>query len=134
MMNRTDVHRLFHSQFGVADLAQLVSLGLAPSTVLRTQRRGAITPVLPGVFQVAGGELSFRGKAMAAQLHGGYRRVLSGTPAGALGGARGKPMTRVQITVGGKVRTHPAPWMRGRPSVLDRQSHVVTRDDGLRLA
>ena len=134
MMNRADVHQLFHSQFGVADLAQLVSLGLSPSTVLRTQRRGAIAPVLPGVFQVAGGELSFRGKAMAAQLHGGYRSFLSGTTAAALWGARAMPMNRVEITVVGKVRTHPAPWMRVRRSVLDRDDDVVTRDDGLRLA
>ena len=43
-------------------------------------------------------------------------------------------MNRVEITVVGKVRTHPAPWMRVRRSVLDRDEDVVTRDDGLRLA
>ena len=92
------------------------------------------SPVLPGVFQVAGGELSFRGKAMAAQLHGGYRSFLSGTTAAALWGARAMPVNRVEITIVGKVRTHPAPWMRVRRSVLDRDDDVVTRDDGLRLA
>ena len=44
------------------------------------------------------------------------------------------PVNRVEITVVGKVRTHPAPWMRVRRSVLDRDDDVVTRDDGLRLA
>jgi hypothetical protein len=44
------------------------------------------------------------------------------------------PMNRVEITVVGKVRTHVAPWVRVRRSVLDRASDIVTRDDGLRLA
>ena len=44
------------------------------------------------------------------------------------------PVSRVEITVVGKVRTHVAPWVRVRRSVLDRDDDIVTRDDGLRLA
>ena len=133
-MNRADVHDLFHSQFGVADLAQLLRLGVASSTVLRAQQRGTIEPVLPGVFQIAGTRLSLHGRAMAAQLHCGYRSFLSGTTAAALYGLRAMPVNRVEITVVGKVRTHVAPWVRVRRSVLDRETDIVTRDDGLRLA
>ena len=45
------------------------------------------------------------------------------------------PVNRVEITVVGKVRTHVAPWVRVRRSVLDRDDrHRHARDDGLRLA
>ena len=120
-MNRADVHQLFHSQFGVADLAQLVSLGLSPSTVLRTQRRGTIEPVLPGVFQIAGTRCQ-----PARTGHGGPAALwVSELPQrhdgrGRCRGARAMPMSRVEITIVGKVRTHPAPWVRVRRSVLDR--------------
>ena len=85
-MNRADVHELFHSQFGVADLAQLLRLGVASSTVLaRPAARARSNRSCPGCSRSPAPRLSLaRTRRWRRQLHCGYRSFLSGTTAAAL--------------------------------------------------
>ncbi len=87
MMNRADVHHLFHSQYGVADLAQLARSGCRRAPCCARSAVGRSHPSCPGSSRSPAGTCrSLHGRAMAAQLHGGYRSFLSGTTAAALVG------------------------------------------------
>lgn len=70
---------LFSSQHGVATLGQLIALRLSPRTIGCARERGELTPVLPGVYRLGGGEPSFEARAMAVQLHCGEACFLTGT-------------------------------------------------------
>jgi hypothetical protein len=125
----------FVRQYGVASRSQLVALGISRWSLRRWSHGGTITPVLPGVYALAGTKLSFEGRCMAVQLHFGASAYLSGTTAAALLGARSMPRARVVVTVEPTAYVADVPdWVRVRRSAWRVEGDVSTRADGLRLS
>jgi hypothetical protein len=134
-MNRPDVMALFARQHWVASVGQLVEKKVSPSAIHRARRRGLVVSPARGVVAVAGVELSFEGRALAAQLAVAREAFVSGPSAGVLHGLRAMPRSRVEITVMENRRLIPPSWCRVvRTSWIDEERDVIARDDGIRFA
>lgn len=134
-LDHPDVLGLFADQFGVADTAQLVARNVSPRTIGRARQRGTLVPVLRGVHRLASSPVSFRGRAMAVQLHVGPDSFLTGTTAGALYGLKAMPMRTIQVAIPVSVRTMLPTWVRStRTNWINSERDVVVRSDGLRVA
>lgn len=133
-MNRVDILSLFESQFGVADVAQLATLGVMPRTISRARHRGTIVVVLPGVYRFPGAPLGFESKAMAVQLHCGVHSYLSGQTAAALYGFRGMGRQRITVTIRPTAHVQVPGWVVVRRCAWFDADDVATRPDGLRLS
>lgn len=135
MINRPDVLALLTTQHWVASCRQLADLGVTPSALLRARRAGLVTSPMRGVIAVAGVELTFEGRALAAQLGAGDGAFASGPTAGVLHGLRNMPRTRIEVTLKHHRRaTLPNGHRLVRTSWVDEDRDVVRRDDGIRVA
>lgn len=134
MIDHPDVLSLFTRQFGVASTVQLVALGVSARSVGRARARCSIERVLPGVYRLAGTELSFEGRCMAVLLYFGPAAYLSGVTAAALYGFRSMARKRIEVTVPPTVYVSVPGWIRIRRSAWVEPDDVVTRLDGLRLS
>lgn len=135
MMNQPEVLATFQHQYGVASTDQLLATGVSRSTLNRARLRGTIVVVAPGVYVVAGTELSFEGKCMAALLHLGPDSYLAGVTAAALFGCRDMPRRSVHAAVPATARINGLPpWLSVHRSAWRLDGDVLTRPDGLRLS
>lgn len=134
-MNRPDVLALFASQHWVAGWRQLAGLGVGRSALSRARQLGLVTSPLRGVVAVAGVELSFAARALAAQLAAGPEAFVSGPTAGALRGLRDMPRQRIEVTIPEHRRaTLPEGHRLVRTSWLEEPRDVERRADGIRIA
>jgi hypothetical protein len=134
-MNRPDVMKHFADHHWIASVGQLAALKVSTSAIHRARQRGLLVSATRGVVAVAGVELSFEGRALAAQLALANEAFVSGPSAGVLYGLREMPKSRVEITVMENRRLVPPPWCRVvRTSWIDEDRDVVVRADGIRLA
>lgn len=99
MLHRPGVIDLLGSQFWVASVRQLASIGVGRNSTANAVRRGALVRILHGVVGLPGHWDTFEGRCMAAQLAGGTGSYLSGTTAGRLHGLRNMPETPIRLTV-----------------------------------
>jgi Transcriptional regulator, AbiEi antitoxin len=135
VMNRVEVMQFLAAHHWVASLGQLAALGVSPSAVHRARRRGLLVSPVRGVVAMAGVELSFEGRALAAQLALAHEAFVSGPSAGVLLGLREMPRRQIEITVREDRRLCPPPWCRVvRTSWIDEGRDVTARPDGLRVA
>jgi hypothetical protein len=87
-------------QHGVLSLAQLVELGMAPSTVRGRAKTGRLHRIHRGVYSLVPEQLLSRyGRWMAAVLACGPRAVLSHRTAAALHGLRGTNRANIEVSV-----------------------------------
>jgi hypothetical protein len=124
---------LFHRQFGVASLSQLIALEIPRRSVARAVERRTLVRLLPGLYRIAGQPMAFETRAMAAQLHFGPSAFLDGTTAGALQLLRSMPRSLIQITVPGRTTRGTPPWIRSSTTTLMIDGDVVSRH-GFRIA
>ncbi len=136
VMNRPEVLKLFARQHWVASTAQLEQLDVTLRATDRARRRGLVTAVMRGVVQVADVELTFEGRALAAQLGAGDRAFVSGPTAGALHGLRQMPKHRIEVTIPQRRRATLPSWCRlVRTAWINEERDIApVRGDGLRLA
>jgi hypothetical protein len=106
------VLRLFNRQFGVATSAQLQELGVSPRTIARAQHKGSLRRVVPGLYRLAGQEMTFETRAMAALLHCGQTAFLDGFTAGAIHRLRSMPRSLIHVTQHGRITRAMPPWLR----------------------
>jgi hypothetical protein len=134
-MNQPEVVKLFAEHHWVASLGQLKELAVSPSAIHRARQRGLIVTPVRGVVAVAGVELSFEGRALAAQLALAHEAFVSGPSAGVIRGLRAMPKQRIEVTVKEDRRLRPPTWCRVvRTSWIDEDRDVEVRDDGIRVA
>ena len=134
-MNRPDVMKQFADHYWVASTGQLAEIGVSPSAIHRARRRGVLVTPVRGVVAVAGVELSFEGRALAAQLALAHEAFVSGISAGVIHGLRGMPRQRIEVTVREARRLRPPAWCRVvRTSWIDEDRDVELRGDGIRVA
>jgi hypothetical protein len=108
---------------------------VSASVLGQARRRGEIEDVVRGVVRLAAVELTFEGRALAAQLAAGRNAFLSGPTAAALLGLRSMPRRVVEVTVAEDRKVTLPPWGRlVRTSWCDEALDVGTRPDGLRVA
>ena len=124
----------FTTQMGVATTAELLGAGMSARSIARARQRGAIVPLLPGVFVLAGAEPTFETKAMAAPLHCGPRSFLTGTTAAALYGFRSMPRQRIEVTVPANSWVNVPQWIRVRRAAWIDPDDVMMWSNGLRVA
>lgn len=135
MIDRPPVLALLGRQYWVADIAQLLELGVSTRSLARARRAQLLAPILPGIVHLQAAPLGFEGRAMALQLYAGSPSYLSGPTAARLLGLRGMPREPVQITVPQARHLRLPRWARGnRSSWIDDDLDVVERPDGLRVA
>jgi hypothetical protein len=135
MTNRPAVLALFHRQLGLASFDQLRGLGVSQPSIWRARKRGAIKEVVPGVFVLAGVELTFTTRCMAALLYLGPQSYLCRKTAGALHGCREMPRDVVHVTIPTTAKIGPLPpWIKVHWTSWRLDGDVVTRPDGLRLS
>lgn len=129
------IMELLNKQHWVADVAQLVELGVSPRTLTRARRARLLTPLLPGIVHLAAAPITFEGRAMGLQLYAAAPSYLSGPTAAQLLGIRSMPTTRLEITVPQARQLQLPRWARSvRSSWFDDDLDVVERPDGLRVA
>jgi hypothetical protein len=134
MTNRPDVLALFHRQYGVASYDQLRELGVSRQTIWRAEKRGSVDALLPLVYVLAGVELTFHGRCMAALLYLGPRSFLCRKSAAAIYGCREMPRQIIHVTVPSTAKIGPVPsWIKVHWTSWRLHGDVVTRPDGLRL-
>jgi hypothetical protein len=135
-MNRPEVLALFARQHWVASVAQLHDLGVSRDVIYLARRKSLITSPVRGVLAIAGVELSFRGRVMAAQLAAaGHEAFVSGPSAGVLHGLRNMPRLPVEISVREDRRVTLPRWARlVRTSWIVEERDVLVLPDGLRVA
>src|SRR5262245_19594450 len=134
-MNRPDVMKLFAEQHWVAAVGQLSELGVSVSAIHRARQRGVVVSPTRGVVAVAGVKLSFKGRALAAQLALAHEAFVSGPSAGVIHGLRKMPRKRIEITLKEARRLQPPKWCRVvRTSWIVEERDVIVYDDGLRVA
>ncbi len=126
------VAELAASQHGAFTPRQAAALAIPASTLQSWRRRGLIWPALPGVFLLAGRELTWRTHLAAASLsHGSDTVVVSHRAAVALHGLDGIHEPFLEVTVA-RDRTVRLPGFRiHRSLVLDPAD--VTFVDGIRV-
>lgn len=106
-----DILAVFARQYGVAAAHQVTAVGMSRSMLYRARRNGLFDDVLPGVVRIASTPLSYRGRAMAAQLFTGPDSLLSGWSGGRLAGLRGMPTQTIHVTVADEFRREAPPWI-----------------------
>jgi hypothetical protein len=111
VIERPAVASLLACQFGVVATEQLIEAGIARRSIVYACRRGAMESVLPGVLHAAGQQLSFQGRAMAAQLCTAPDGVLSGPTAARLFGLRQMPTSPVYVTGSQRHRIKLPAWV-----------------------
>jgi hypothetical protein len=135
MTNRPDVLALFERQFRVASYNQLRELGVSRQTIWRAQRRGSVDAVLPLVYALAGAELTFMSRCMAALLYLGPDSYLCRKTAAAILGCRDMPRQVVHVTIPTTARIGPLPsWIKVHWTSWRLAGDVLIRPDGLRLS
>ena len=135
MIDRAEVLSLFADQYWVAEVDQLIALGISISTIKRARQRGSLVGVMPGVVKLARSEDSLESRAMALQLHAGPCSFISGITAGALYHLRNMPRSVVEITVPEHQPVRVPTWARlTLTSWIDPERDVALRSDGLRVA
>lgn len=135
MTNRPDVLALFERQYRVASFDQLRELGVSRQTIWRARRRGSVDEVLPLVYVLAGVELSFMSKCMAALLYLGPDSYLCRRTAAAVFGCREMPREKVHVTIPIRAKIGPLPsWIKVHWTSWRLDGDVITRPDGLRLS
>ena len=135
MTNRPEVLDLFHRQLGVASFDQLRELGVSQPSIWRARKRRTITELIPGVYVLAGVELSFMAKCMAALLYLGPDSYLCRKTAAAVYGCREMPRDNVHVTIPIRAKIGPLPsWIKVHWSSWRLDGDVIMRPDGLRLS
>jgi hypothetical protein len=135
VIERPDVRNLLAKQHWVASTDQLLERGVSTSALYRARRSGKVTTPVPGTVAMAGVELTFLGRAMAAQLGAGPEAFVSGESAASIRGLRGMSTRRIEVTVKEHRRVSHPDWCRViRTSWIDDERDVEIRDDGLRVA
>jgi len=135
MIDRPDVMMLLGRQHWVADITQMLELGVSARTLARARRAQLLAPILPGIVHLAAAPMSFDSRTMALQLYAGAPSYLSSHTAARILGVRGMPREPIQITVPQGRRLTLPRWARSeRSSWIDDDIDVVERPDGLRVA
>jgi very-short-patch-repair endonuclease len=135
MIDRPEVLLLLGRQHWVADIAQLLELGVSARTLARARRAQLVAPILPGVVHLSAAPLTFDSRAMALQLYAGAPSYISHHTAARILGVRGMPEQPVKITVPQNRHLTLPRWARSeRSSWIDDDLDVVERPDGLRVA
>jgi hypothetical protein len=134
-MNHPDLIRFLADHHWVASTAQLRELGVTKAAIQHARRTGFLATPARGVVALAATELSFEGRALAAQLAAGAEAFVSGPSAGVLYGLRAMPRSRVEISINQWRRLELPPWCRVfHTSWIDEERDVISRPDGLRVA
>lgn len=134
-MNRPDVLAFLAQHHWVASVRQLAALGVSEAALEHAKRQGVVVGIARGIVSVAGVELSWEARALAAQLAAGREAFVSGPSAGVVHGLRNMPRRRIEISIHERRRATLPPWGRLlRTSWIDEQRDVAERNDGLRVA
>lgn len=135
MIDQPDVMQLLGRQHWVADVSQLLELGISTRTLARARRVRLLNPLLPGIVHLASASLTTESRAMGLQLYAAAPSFISGHTAGLLLGLRAMPRQPVQITVPQQRHLRLPRWAKAvRSSWIDDDLDLVERPDGLRIA
>lgn len=127
------VLELLGRQFGVADTRQLLALGMTKGAVSRAIDDGVLARETSSVVRLAGYELTFHARAMAACLQCGPKSFLSGSTAGAIHGMRYMFRRRTFITVLNRCQVVPPEWLAISRTTWMLGGDIVTHPSGMRL-
>ena len=107
-------------QHGVITIGQLLELGLSHGQVATRVRNGRLIRVHPGVYAIAGVDLTTRGRWTAAVLAGNKGTALYGACALELAGVLRRPAGTIEVVSPGAtpkltgIRTHRTRWLAER--------------------
>lgn len=122
MIHRPGVIALLGSQYWVAQVRQLGSIGVSRQSVAAAVSRGVLERPMHGIVGLPGHWDTFEGRCMAAQLAAGSGSYLSGTTAGRLYGLRAMPDHPIIVTAHTRHPVVLAPWATlVRTSWLDQE-------------
>lgn len=111
MIERPEILELFACQHGVAKKAQLVARGASSASIGRAANRGGLVVLAPGLYRLAGQQMTFKTRATAALLLCGPNAFLDGASAGAVRGLRSMPTGQVRVTTRGRVTVAIPAWV-----------------------
>ena len=136
IVDRPDVLSIFQRQYGIASVQQLLDARVSRSSVDRARKSCVLEDVLPGVYKLAGTELTFRAKCIAALLYFGPDAYLGGKTAAAIHGCRGMgwEVVHVRVRATAHVVSGLPAWIRVRRTAWRLDGDVVTLTDGLRVS
>lgn len=125
---------LFGRQYGVASTRQLVAHGMSRSAISRALESDTIRRVTASTVLLAGRELDFEARAMAAYLHCGPKSFLSEQTAGVFHGLRYMDKRQTRLTVLNRTQVTAPAWLNISRTTWMIAGDVVQHPSGLRLA
>ena len=134
MIDQPRLLELLGRQSGVATTRQLLDLGVSRTTISRAVAENVLLRVTASVVRLAGYELTFEARAMAAWLHCGPRSFLSATTAGAIHGLRYMPRSRTQVVVLGRTQVDVPLWLSVSRTTWMLAGDVIEHPAGYRIA
>jgi very-short-patch-repair endonuclease len=96
------VYELAKKQHGAVARRQALEVGMSPSAITRRVKAGVLRQIMSGVYVVAGHEITWKTRLMAAVLWGGEGTVASHRAAAAVWGLPGSSSSTVEITTPSK--------------------------------